>query len=342
MPHRKRRFEPLEDRRLLAALVGPSLPTAPAGSSAAETGPIAPASTGAASPTPAGSIASTGQSGSGPDGESSDNYAEYAPAASSQAASPSSGTSSPSSAYSNLYYPSASYDNSYSTEYAPSYADASKTPATSHSGTQPTALTPTLQPVAVSSLSGSQGLLPPTTSPGPAPAASPPAARSSGELVGLEGEPAAASGEPLEAQSLNAQQLVAPVALAQAPSEWNRLTARAAALEELVVQAGEVAPTAALVARELMVGHAGMNLAALEQGVDDVFDRLDRLGDELADGAGATRLAQWLVLAGGACAAFEYARARYREGGPWQVASGWPIPYEPRLRRRWFGRKDAP
>jgi hypothetical protein len=84
-----------------------------------------------------------------------------------------------------------------------------------------------------------------------------------------------------------------------------------------------------------------VNFDAIERGVDEVFDRLERLGSELAEGVGATRFAEWLVIAGGACAAFEYARARYREGGLWQMAAGSSIPYEPRLRRRWFRPRSA-
>jgi hypothetical protein len=129
---------------------------------------------------------------------------------------------------------------------------------------------------------------------------------------------------------------MAPVALATKASDFNGLTAPITTIEELAASVDRVSPTAEMQAREPITGSFGVNFASIERGIDEVFDRIERLGDELAEGGGATRFAEWLVIAGGACAAFEYARARYREGGLWQMGSGGPIPYEPKLRRHWF------
>jgi hypothetical protein len=129
---------------------------------------------------------------------------------------------------------------------------------------------------------------------------------------------------------------MAPVALASSADDFDRLTERASQIDGLLARAGHVAPVVEAGIGEPIGGSSSINFAAIEQGIDEVFQRLEWLGDGLAGRAGATRFAEWLVIAGGACAAFEYARIRFREAGPWQAASAWPVPCEPRLPRRWL------
>ena len=129
---------------------------------------------------------------------------------------------------------------------------------------------------------------------------------------------------------------MAPVALTSSANDFHLPTQRAEQVEELLARAEEAAPAAELRTGSPIAGSAAINFAAIEEGIDDVFDRIERLGDDLVGRAGATRFAEWMVIAGGACAAFEYARIRFREGTQWQTASHWAVPYEPQLRRRWF------
>lgn len=78
----------------------------------------------------------------------------------------------------------------------------------------------------------------------------------------------------------------------------------------------------------------------MERSVDELFDRLDRLGEELPSAATAWHVGECVALTAGAAAAFEYVRAQFREGGTWQgFIDGEREPWEPRLRRRWFRRR---
>lgn len=332
MPKRKRRFEALEDRRLLAAWVGSSTPTTATNTSSAETAPVNAAST---TPSRSTSTSAADQSGSQSDGSTSDNYTEYGSAASN--------ASSDAASYSSNYASSA-YGNDPSNEYTAT--DSSKTPASSHTPAQPT-VTSSLQPVVsdpTSTLVKASSVDAPTFStsaliPAPSAAVSPPVARSSGDLVGMDEESAATPADALTANAAAEADVVAPIALASPAVEFNRISV-AAATDGESPRADQVAPVIDFGAGEPITGWSPINFNAIEKGVDDVFDRLERLGNEL-EGVGATRFAEWLVIAGGACAAFEYARARYREGGPWQARIGWPIPCEPRLRRRWLGFRNV-
>jgi hypothetical protein len=148
------------------------------------------------------------------------------------------------------------------------------------------------------------------------------------------------------AVSSDEAELTAPVALAGSGADFNRPPHEASQIEELLARADRVAPPAQVGTGQPIIGSSSINFAAIEQGIDEVFERIERLGDELAGQAGATRVAEWLVMAGGACAAFEYARIRLREGGPWQAVGSGPVAYEPRLGRRfrgrrWFGGRSA-
>lgn len=89
----------------------------------------------------------------------------------------------------------------------------------------------------------------------------------------------------------------------------------------------------------LIAGAVGVELAFLERGVDDLLERLEQLGDELPSASTALHVGECVVLTAGAAAAFEYVRAQFREGGSWQgFIDGGREPWEPRLRRRWFRR----
>jgi hypothetical protein len=349
MPRPKRRFEALEDRRLLAAWGSPSTPA----SSAAEVGPISTANASPAGSTAA-SSASNASSSSATDTTAYDNYSDYAPAVSSPGGGSSNGYSyaSPSSSYYNTSSNDKTNANEYaaSNEYTSNYNDSSKTSPTSHATnlTTPVALT---APATTSgaadvqlnaSSAGSFALLATPGGQGPSAATSPPAARTAfAPLVAIEGEPGVTWSEAVASpNSLTESELEPPVALASYEKGINPHNVRQPAAEELVAQAEYAHPPVEFGSGPI-AELSGINLAAIERGIDEVFDRIERLGDEWAGEVGATRFAEWLVIAGGACAAFEYVRARYREVGPWQAVGGWPIFREPRLRRRWFPPRSA-
>lgn len=342
MSPRKRRFETLEDRRLLSVLIGAPASSSSAPATAAEIAPSTP-------PVTSSSADSTSNdSTSSSDGDATDNPAEYASATptTGNAANDMSSSTSPGDAYA----PKA-YDNSYASTYATntsySYANYSKSPASSSplspSSNQPTSTVPTL-PAANPSVNpgtatDSFAVLLPNSGAAPAASGSPPAARSpSSESLHVEQETFPSVAEPVAMPTTDgADMLMAPVAQSDSPSDSDRLSARTAAVAEWLAGAEPLLPAAEGGARSLLVGSVGVGFATLEDGIDAVFEHFDRLGSDLADHAQVSRIGQWLILAGGACAAFEYARARYREGGTWQATSYWPIPCEPRLRRRWFG-----
>lgn len=349
MPRRKRRFESLEDRRLLAAWASPSTPVG----SAAD---VAPVSAGDANPAASTAAPSASGANGNTDGGSAaqtssyDNYSEYAPAASSQADSSSNGYSyaSPSSSYNVASSNDSTSASEYaaSNEYTNNYNDSSKTSPTAHATNVSTPLTLTA-PASTSgaadvqinsSSAGPFALLAPPAGQGPSAATSPPAARTaSAALVAIEGESAVVSGEPVASpSSLSESELAPPIALASYEKALKPVEVSQPTGEEFVAQSERARPSVEFGSRGPIAELSGINLAAIERGIDEVFDRIERLGDDWAGEVGATRFAEWLVIAGGACAAFEYVRARFREVGPWQAVGGWPILREPRLRRRWF------
>lgn len=311
----------LEERRLLAVWAGAASSAVPAA--------VAPAL----------AVASAGEySGSATDDD--DSAAEYAPAPHAPADAPASGAASNATpaAYVSAEY-GRSYADSHSADTAYTKPTSPATPTQPPTG-QPATVTPNLQSlnpnfeqnVAVDSFAVS----PPLSADFPATAASPPIARSPAQEAGpLDLK----SGAPIALPSAGGEQmLVSPVADGESARQWRRIGNRAlAALEaEELASAAPLYLAAEPAARAVLIGDAGAPFAALEKSLDAVFERLDRLGDELAEHGQASRVGQWVVVATGACAAFEYARARYREGGAWQAATGGPNFYEPRLRRRWF------
>jgi hypothetical protein len=344
MSPRKRRFETLEDRRLLSVLVGaPASPTS-APSAAAEIAPSAPPVA------PSSADSTSNDSISSSEADSTDNPAEYADSAPATIGNPTNDAS-PSSASPGYAYAPTAYDNSYASTYATntsySYSNYSKSPASTSpsspsTSVQPTSAVPTLQAVNSNNhgtTADSFAVLLPNAGAAPAAANSPPAARTpSSESLHVEQESLTSVAEPVAMPTVEgADLLMAPVAQSDFASDWDRLAARTAAVAEWFARAEPLLPAAEAGARSLLVGSIGAPFATLEDGIDAVFERFDRLGSDLADHAQVSRIGQWLILAGGACAAFEYARARYREGGTWQATSYWPILCEPRLRRRWFG-----
>lgn len=89
----------------------------------------------------------------------------------------------------------------------------------------------------------------------------------------------------------------------------------------------------------LIAGAVGADWSYFDRGIDELLDKLARFGDDLP-AASAWRVGECVGLAAGAAAAFEYVRAQLREGGGWQAfADGGREPWEPRLRRRWFRRQ---
>lgn len=311
MSSRKKRFEMLEERRLLsvwgdaasaAAVVAPALSTASAGEYS-------------------GSAA--------PDDDSSAEYATAPPAAAGAATSNATASANPAAAYNRGYADSYSADTAYTKPASPTQ------PQTG----QPATVAPNLPPLNLNldqhATVDALAVSPPLSADSPAAAASPPIARSPAREAGpLDLE----SGAPIALPSAGGEQtLVSPVAEGESAGQWPRIGDRALA----ALAAEELASSAPLhlvaePARAVLIGDAGAPFAALEKSIDAVLERLDQLGGQLAEHSQASRVGQWVVVATGACAAFEYARARYREGGAWQAATGGPDFYEPRLRRRWF------
>jgi hypothetical protein len=341
MPPRKRRFEALEDRRLLTAIVGPALMSPIPAALAAE----ASAPPGAATPATTPSAAENSDVAES-DGDSSENYVEDAPAETASSAGAAAATSSSDAAGyvpSSSYYPSSSYDQGSYNDYATGSTYSSKTPPVSHSSLQPATVTPILQPSgadsgkiqANASPSDSAPINLPSAGAVPSASSSPPVARSLNSDLARGGlDPVEALSAPIASGSIDMNAaLWAPIAW---EGDWARLTSRGNLDEPAGAVDGEMARAMDNHSPSLVIGSVGVNLAALEAGIDAVFDRLERLGDELTASPGAVRFSQWLVVATGACAAFEYAYARYREGGPWQTSGEWPILVAPRLRRRWF------
>ena len=352
MPHRKRRFESLEDRRLLATLVAPGdlSPPAAAVDQAPVTTDSAPAST---SPATNGTTAAANSPTSASSDASPDSYGGYASAPQSGYGSSYYGSNS-SYSYGDTYEPAANYDNTPGDNTATYNTPAnSTTPAPSSSPSTPgnsaTALSSNSQPTIAQAADAQPSPVAPSTVVVPtSPAAAPPAATASPPVAGspstakLVDQGSAELLQPVALEEAGGDQaLLPPVATTNAPADWRRVSDVDELQETAIEQTALAFVEMQLNPREPIARSLALN-SAMERGIDEVFDRLDRLGNELAAEVGSASLAHWLVISGGACAAFEYARARFREGGSWQFAQGgWPMPVEPRLRRRWFSRRNA-
>lgn len=316
MSNRKKRFEMLEERRLLSVW----------GDGASSAAPAAVA--------PAFSTAFTGEY-SGSATADDDSSAEYATAPPTAAGAASNATppANPAAAYNRGYTDSYSADTAYTKPTSPA------TPTQPQTG-QPPAVALNLPPLNLNldqnAAVNSFAVSPPLSADSPAATASPPIARSPALEAGPLDQQSSA---PVALPAAGGEQtLVSPVAEGESAGRWQQIGDRVLA----ALEAAEIASGAPLhlvaepAARAVLIGDAGAPFAALEKSIDAVFERLDQLGGELTEHGQASRVGQWAVVATGACAAFEYARARYREGGGWQAATGGPDFYEPRLRRRWF------
>ncbi|HEV7224732.1 MAG TPA: hypothetical protein VGN42_18620, partial [Pirellulales bacterium] len=132
-------------------------------------------------------------------------------------------------------------------------------------------------------------------------------------------------------------ELAAPIALIAPDGDGSPPSPDETAMAWAFRFAPDAAPTPSQLAG-LLAGPAAANLALIEQGVDALFERLDRLGGELAEKIGPRQCAHALLAAAGAAAAWEYARAWYRENEAGSTVDG-RGPSELRLRRRWSLRR---
>lgn len=362
---RKRCFESLEERRLLAD-VGVLASAAPAssivGASTAAPAPSASVSGGGAldnSPgsTGDGATAAAPQSANSPaDAGGTDSPSEYASPGSASTGSPSAGSASTGNAASSANdptgYATPNSDAAYANEYSPSrtYAYASNDYAPYYSPAQTAALdslvaalqessqaarasslVQQLNPVAsaTSAAASSGGSAAGGTSPGGSAAFKP-----SDLVVRSESQLPLATARPALALEQQPDELTHPVALFS-PGGEEPGSSRAEA-ERAAVAAGanaEPSPAAPQFAGPL-AGSIVANLELLEHGVDALFERLERWGAEWTSGAGPRRLGQALIAAAGAAAAWEYARARYREADSSRGPYDWRAPRELHLPRR--------
>lgn len=370
---RKRCFESLEERRLLAD-VGVLASAAPAssivGASTAAPAPSAPVSGGGTldnSPgsTGDGATAAAAQSANSPaDAGGTDSPSEYASPGSASTGSPSAGSASTGNAASSANdptgYATPNSDAAYANEYSPSrtYAYASNDYAPYYSPAQTAALdslvaalqessqaarasslVQQLNPVAsaTSAAASSGGSAAGGTSPGGSAAFKP-----SDLVVRSEWQLPLATARPALALEQQPDELAHPVALFS-PGGEEPGSSRAEA-ERAAVAAGanaEPSPAAPQFAGPL-AGSIVANLELLEHGVDALFERLERWGAEWTSGAGPRRLGQALIAAAGAAAAWEYARARYREADSNRGHYDWRAPRELHLpRRRWPHRRGT-
>lgn len=334
MSHRKRRFETLEDRRLLSVVA--QAPTS-GPSTVAQIAPSTP---------PVASLSGVDATSGSSDDDSSDYSDEYA-----NQAPPMAGATGDASRASGGYVYAAEDYNSYASAYtygnsahASTKSSSTYSPTGNPASDQPSNTLPTL-PAGNANLgqgttNDSFAVLLPNAGLTSAASNSPPVARSPmAESPSIASDDRALLGEPVALPvTENAETLMAPVAHSDSPSDWKTLSARTAAIAEWFARAEPLMPAAETGARAILVGSLGAAIASLEDRADAVFERFGDIGGDLTH-AQVSRIGQWLILAGGACAAFEYARARYREGGACQAMGVWPTFYEPRLRRRWFDRR---
>lgn len=340
----KRSFEPLEERRLLAnvgaalASAAPARPMVDAASALPAAADIsampAPASDGStgdnsAAVSPA---AAPQNSSSSSDATSTESPNEYA-SPSGNAASNSSAAQNSYGTYANEYAPSRTYS------YGPNYSAPYYTPA---------------QTAAITSLAAAleeQTLAAQTSSPiqqfAPVASVTSGSSPSGGAATGgsvsfkpsdlvvrSESQPPLAVARPAPAFDQQPDELAHPIALLSPRGHeiaFSQAEAATTASED--DSEAEPAPAAPQFAGPL-AGPIAANLELIERGVDALFERLERWGAEWASGAGPRRLGQALVAAAGAAAAWEYARARYREADPGRMSYDWRAPRELHLPRR--------
>lgn len=341
MARRTRRFESLEERRLLAAVANSPDATALVGAASPAASPVVQPSSGSSAADGASSDSTPGDSSPG-------EYAAAAPGDQSSAA-PGYDT------YTGYSSPTGAdhYADPAATKYEP--------PASSNSATSPAATSSTanqgvqsglaqlLQPVqaGVPTAEGQAVVVLPV-GPAGAPASGAPVGPvrfDPHDLVARAelDEPASEAAVPAAIVG-DEQPLVAPVAWATSGAQRTigQLDADDTnyAAPPIVEEPSLFEASPQIVG--LITGAVNGDWSKIERGVDELFDRLDRLGEELPSAATAWHVGECVALTAGAAAAFEYVRAQFREGGTWQgFIDGEREPWEPRLRRRWFRRNDS-
>lgn len=358
---RKRCFESLEERRLLAD-VGALADAAPAFSAAdAAAAPPAPTD---ASTTPSSSPATPSAPVSG--ANSAEGAAGSAPVAASQNASSSAdagGTdlpgeyastgSSASSAEAPMSYATPNSDGAYASEYSPTrmYAYGPNSSAPDYSPAQTAALDSLVAALQESAQAARTSSLVQQLNPfasGTSASASSAGSTVDGALQGgsgvafkpsdlvvrSESQPPLATARPALAFQQQPDALAHPIALL---SPGGDEPSASQAGEESAAWKDAVSAETELAAPQFagpLAGSIAANLELLEQGVDALFERLERWGAEWTSGAGPRRFGQALIVAAGAAAAWEYARARCREADSSRGPYDWRAPRELHLPRR--------
>ena len=358
---RKRCFESLEERRLLAD-VGAALATPSPASPIVDSSPAQPAA--AAATTTPDSAAAT--SNAAPDATPGNSFAPPDAAMQNSAESPNeyasgNGAASDAAATTSYAASDASGQNSYG-QPADEYANAR---SYSSAATESTPYYTPAQSDGLASLAaiGEQTRASQTTSP-LAPAALAAPATSGAAASGAAASGGAAPGGVVGSRPSDLVErwdLQAPLAIAQSAP------ALAGPSAELAVPIALLAPGGAELASAptegeitsfdaetnaelepatpafagLIAGPLAANLDRIEREVDALFERLERWGAEWTNGAGPRRFGQALVAAAGAAAAWEYARARRREAEALRAPYDWRAPRELQLPRRLARRRSA-
>jgi hypothetical protein len=332
---RKRSFESLEERRLLAN-VGAALASAAPAPPMIDAASALPAAADVSATPPASSAASQNPSSSADPAltESPNEYASpTGSAASNSSATPNDAAPNSYETYANEYSPSRTYS------YGPNNSAPYYTPA------QTAAITSLAAALEVQSLAGQ------TSSPVQqfAPVASVTSGASpSGEyaasgvvsskpsdlVVRSESQSPLSVARPAPAFDQQPDELANPITLLSPGGQESAFSQTETAMTALEDDSeAKPAPATPLFGGPL-AGSIAANLELIERGVDALFERLEGWSVEWASGAGPRRLGQALVAAAGAAAAWEYARARYREAEAGRMPYDWRAPREPHLSRR--------
>lgn len=351
---RKRSFESLEERRLLADIGGalasaapapPMVDSASALPTAADVSVASPSSSAAPSPASAGNtgdnsgatspVAASQNPSSSADAASTESSNEYASpsgsAAINSSATPNDAAPNSYGSYASEYAPSRTYS------YGPNYSAPYYTPA------QTAAITSLAAALEEQALAGqasspiqqfaSVAAITSGSSPsGGAATGAGVSFKPSDLVVRSESQPPLAVARPVPAFEQQPDELAHPIALLSPGGHEITFSQAEAAMTALESEA-ELAPATPLFAGPL-AGPIAANLELIERGVDALFERLEGWGAEWASGAGPRRLGQALVAAAGAAAAWEYARARYREAEAGRIPYDWRAPRELHLPRR--------
>ena len=354
---RKRSFESLEERRLLADVGDALASAAPAHPliDAASVSPVATdvsaasPSSSAATPSPASDGSTGNNSADASSAAASQNPSSSADAASTESpneyASPSGSPASNSSATPNDAAPN-SY-GSYANEYAPSrtYSYSPNYSAPYYTPAQTAAITSLAAALEEQALAGQtsspiQQFAPvasvaSNSSPsGGSAAGGVVSSKPSDLVVRSESQPPLAVARPAPAFDQQSDELAHPVALLSSRGHeiaFSQADAATIAWED----GSEAEPTPATPRfAGPLAGSIAANLELIERGVDALFERLESWSAEWASSAGPRRLGQALVAAAGAAAAWEYARARYREAEAGRMPYDWRAPRELHLSRR--------